>query len=267
MKHTLLSNGRHIACYESGAAGSLPLVLLHGFCEDSTLWDGLLPGLQGIHLLRMDLPGFGGSDLPLASGMDTSADAVCAMLNEFSVERCVLVGHSMGGYVALEFAARYPDRLAGLGLVHSHPYEDSPERRETRRRGIEMVQSGKRDLYVTQLFSSLFAAAFAGQHPDTVDALIENAKRQPAAGIIAALEGMIARMDHTATLRNASSPVLFLLGTDDSIITPEMGLQAAMLPDIVDIHVLEGIGHMSMYETPEKTVEIVRSFWEFCAQR
>ncbi|HRI60038.1 MAG TPA: alpha/beta fold hydrolase, partial [Saprospiraceae bacterium] len=184
MKHTLLSNGRRIAYRSDGVAGALPLVLLHGFCEDATVWDGFIAPLNNLRIIRIDLPGFGGSDLPVTSGMDVYADAVCAVLNDLSIETCVLVGHSMGGYAALEFAEKYPERLAGLSLFHSHPFEDTPERKEARRRGVEMLQSGKLDLYVAQLFPGLFAEAFAKANPQIIDALIGQGKRHSAEGIV-----------------------------------------------------------------------------------
>lgn len=265
MKHTLLANGRRIACRLDGPENGLPLVLLHGFCEDSSLWDSLLPRLGDLRILRVDLPGFGASVLPVTAGMDVYADAVCAVLNDLSVEKCVLTGHSMGGYTALEFAAKYPERLAGLGLFHSHPFEDSAERREARRRSIELIQSGKRDLYLAQFFPGLFAETFAQNNPHVIRALTENAKQAPAEGIVYGLEGMMERKNHEQTLREAAFPVLFLLGELDALVPPEQGLKAAVLPAVADVHLLPGVGHMAMFESIEKSGEIVRRFWEFCA--
>lgn len=267
MKQTLLANGRRIVYNAGVPLKGLPLVLLHGFCEDAAVWESVLPGWGDLPVVRVNLPGFGGSDLPPAPGMDACADAVCAVLNDLSIERCVLVGHSMGGYAALEFAEKYPERLSGFGLFHSHPWEDTPERKEHRRRGIGMLQAGKRDLYVAQLFPGLFAPVFAKAYPEVVDQLIGHGKRQRVEGIIAALEGMIGRKDHSRTLRDAACPVLFLLGAEDPIIPQAEALRAAVLPDIADVHVLPGVGHMGMFEAPEKVVEIVRQFWEFCARR
>ncbi|HRI61537.1 MAG TPA: alpha/beta hydrolase, partial [Saprospiraceae bacterium] len=160
-----------------------------------------------------------------------------------------------------------PERLAGLGLFHSHPFEDTPERKEARRRGIEMLQSGKRDLYVAQLFPGLFTEAFAKANPQMIAALIGQGKRHSAEGIAAALESMITRKNHTETLRRIACPVLFLLGALDAVVPPEQGLQAAVLPDIAEVHILQGIAHMGMFEAPENCVEIVRGFWQFCANR
>ena len=268
MKYSLLANGRRIVFYTSGRAKNvLPLVFLHGFCEDSSLWQPVLPCFKATRTVRIDLPGFGGSDEPLAPGMEGYADAVCAILNEMGIEYCILAGHSMGGYAALTFARNHPERLAGLALVHSHPYEDSPERKENRQRAIEMVLSGKKDLYVAQLFPGLFAPAFAREHPEVVQALIRLGRRQPAAGIVAALEGMVSRKDEQETLRTLPCPVLFLLGDQDSIIPPGWVLQVAHLPAIADIQLLAGVGHMGMFEAPVQTGTILSNFWQFCTSR
>jgi len=249
--------------YRGGRLGP-SLVLLHGFCEDSSLWDTLLPYLTDIPMLRVDLPGFGSAPLPDAPRMDVYARAVRDALDRAGIEKCVLVGHSMGGYTALEFAARWPERLAGLGLFHSHPYADPPARREVRLRGIEMMQNGKKDLYVAQLFPGLFAPAFAAEHPEVVNALIVNGKRQSAAGIAAALECMMDRREHLDTLKNMGCPVQFLLGSEDTLVPLEDALRAAILPEIADIQVLPGVGHMAMLEATEAAARAIKAFWQFC---
>ncbi|MBL7776632.1 MAG: alpha/beta fold hydrolase, partial [Saprospiraceae bacterium] len=112
MKNTLLFNGRRIAYFlsEDGwDSPNAPLVLLHGFCEDASMWAPVLPYLSGLPVLRIDLPGFGASDLAIVPGIEGYAAAVCAVLNELNLPRCVLFGHSMGGYTALAIAAQHPE--------------------------------------------------------------------------------------------------------------------------------------------------------------
>lgn len=269
MKTVRLADGRRIACYPGGehAADALPLVLLHGFCEDASVWDAVLPLFGDVPTWRMDLPGFGKSDLPPVPGMEGYAASVLGVLDALGIGRCVLAGHSMGGYTALAFAQKYPNRLAGMSLVHSHPYPDSPERVEGRRRGIEMVQAGKKDLYVAQLFPGLFAPLFASAHPETVEALVLRGHQQPGEGIVAALEGMIARKEHLDTLRDCRFPVQFILGDQDTIIPLEDALAAATQPTVADIRVLPGVGHLAMLEQPQQTASMLRDFWQFCLQQ
>ncbi len=261
MKKIQISGQQEIAYYLDGPAGALPLVLIHGFCEDASVWDPILPFLEPLPLIRLDLPGFGGSGLPVSGSVEAYAEAIHAALQLLEVKKCVLVGHSLGGYVAQEYMQRYPEHLGGVVLFHSHPYPDSAERIEIRRRGIEMLRHGKRDLYVTQLFPGLFAPAFAAAHPEVVGALIENGKKQHPEGIIAAIEAMIGRPAYLKTLEQAPCPVQFLLGAEDALIPLDNALKAAALPPVCDLHVLPGVGHMGMWEAPEKCGQFVRGFY------
>ena len=261
MKQIRISEKQQIGYYMNGPKHDTPIVLLHGFCEDSSVWAPMLPHLDQLPLIRMDLPGFGGSDVPPSARMEHYADALHAALHLLDVRRCVLIGHSLGGYIAQEFLLRHPEMLAGVGLFHSHPYPDNAERIVIRKRGIEMLQQGKKDLYVSQLFPGLFAPAYAAAHPEVVQALIEKGKQQPAAGIIAAIEAMIERPAYFKALENAHCPVQFLLGAEDAIIPLDGALKAAAMPAVSDLHVLQGVGHMGMWEAPEQCAQYVREFY------
>ncbi len=260
MQHVLLHNGRRVAYRTNGRGRATPMVLLHGFCEDSSVWDAVSGSLRGRRLIRIDLPGFGGSEAPLTASIGAYADAVCAVINELDIQQIALLGHSLGGYTALDFAARHPERLAALGLAHSHPFPDPAERLTVRRRSIELLQQGKKDLYVAQLFGGLFDPAFAAQHPDAVERMIERAKTFSTEGIIAAIEAMMGREDHTITLRDIACPVLLLMGETDALIPPALLNDFIHLPRLTDIHILPGVAHMGMLEAPERVVEILEKF-------
>lgn len=245
-----------------------PLVLLHGFCEDASVWNDWLAAGPLAPTLTIDLPGFGSSPLPSApADLADYAAAVKEALDERNLSQCVLVGHSLGGYVALEFAQKYPERLAGLGLFHSHPFEDTDDRKEARRRGIELLHSGKRDLYVAQLFPNLFETNYKVEHPEVLGKLIAHGQTQPTEGIVAALEAMIGRRNHTLTLAGLNCPALFLLGKEDTLVPLEDTLAVAASTPVSEVQVLSGVAHMGMFEAPERTREIVRNFWERSAGR
>lgn len=267
MKYCATQHGNRVAYAWAARGSGVPLVLVHGFCEDHLLWASLQSSLKPASILLLDLPGFGQSELPQLPEMQSYAVAVKAVLDTEEIEQCVLIGHSMGGYAALEFAAHWPERLVGLGLFHSHPFEDTAERKIARQRGIETLQAGKRDLYVAQLFPNLFAESYLKGHPDVLEALISNGKNQSPKGIIAALQAMLNRRDHQKTLCDITCPVLFLLGQLDTLVPPEQALKAALLPTMSDLHLLPEAAHMAMFESSEETVEILNSFWDFCGQR
>ncbi len=267
MKHILLANGCQVAVHFSENAvnaKAIPLVLLHGFCEDSSLWGAFLPQLKEIPVIMIDLPGFGQSDLPTAPDIATYAQAVLSVLDSLEVKQCMLVGHSLGGYVALEFGARWGERLVGMGLFHSHPFPDNEERKMARMRGVEMLRSGKRDLYVSQLFPNLFSPAFAQSHPEVVNDMIKTGKKQSPEGIVAALLAMSTRHDHQQTLKDIACPVLLLLGAEDGLIPVDQGWQAALLPTVASIEIMPGVAHMGMFEAPDKSAAVLQGFYSQC---
>lgn len=264
MKLVELPSGGALAVHFWGRAISendIPMVLVHGFCEDAGIWSELTPYLSDIPGISIDLPGFGHSTPPLRPEMSAYALALEEALAALHIKCCVLVGHSLGGYVTLEFASVYSDRLAGFGLFHSHPFEDDDVRKTNRRRGIEMLEAGKKDLYVTQLFPGLFAPAFTEKHPDVLAKVTEEGKKQAKAGIIAALKAMMNRRDHQATLQQAGCPSLFLLGTEDTLVPLESAWKVTLLPKVAEVCVLPGVGHMGMLEEAAASAEALRSFY------
>jgi pimeloyl-ACP methyl ester carboxylesterase len=265
MEHVLLHNGRRVAYSISGRGSRPPAVLLHGFCEDRSVWDAVWPHLRGRRLIRIDLPGFGGSEAPLTASIGAYADAICTVLNELDIRQVLLLGHSLGGYTALAFAVQYPERLAALGLIHAHPFQDVPDRLKARQRSIELLQQGKKDLYVTQLFSGLFDPAFAARHPEVVETMIRRAKEFSTEGIIGAIEAMMHRDDHTETLRQAACPVLLLMGETDALIPSALLNDFIHLPRLAHIHILPGVAHMAMLEAPERCAELVMEFMDYAS--
>ena len=264
MKQLFLPGGGRVAIHFSGndiLQDSIPLVLLHGFSEDSSMWEILVPHLKDIPMLAIDLPGFGQSDLPAAPNIERYAQAVIGTLDALQVQRFVLVGHSLGGYVALEIAAHWGDRLAGLGLFHSHPFADDEALKAARMRSVDMLRSGKRDLIVSQLFPRLFSASFASKHPDVLNAMIEQGKKQSAEGLAYGHLAMMSRADHQETLKKVSFPVLFLLGTADDLVPLEKAWQTALLPNISSIEVMEGVAHMGMFEATSQSATVIQSFY------
>lgn len=256
-------HGTPIAFTQQGQ-GDCPMVMLHGFCEDSSVWQPMLPMLSDISLLCIDLPGFGKSGQPSAPSMEAYSSAVQTVLDQTGTKRCILVGHSMGGYMALEFASRWPERLLGLGLFHSHPFTDQEERKTARRRGIETVMAGKQDLYVSQLFPNLFAPEYLQQHPDILQHLTRQGKQQPADGIVNALQAMLDRKDHQKTLEQLGCPTLFILGKKDGLIPYELGLQVSLLPEVSQVHLFSPVGHMGMWEDTAGCASALYGFISLC---
>lgn len=118
-----------------------PVVLIHGFGEDHRIWHKQLPSLQTNHnVLLPDLPGTGASVPFHDLSIESMADAVLLMLEEEQIDRCIMLGHSMGGYVTLAFAEKYPERLQAFGLIHSTAYADSEEKKKPAKNQLHLYR-------------------------------------------------------------------------------------------------------------------------------
>ncbi len=240
----------------------IPVVFLHGFCEESSIWNDFIDSFTDNYIVCIDLPGFGKSGYQNCS-INDMASIVNTVLNEIDVEKIILIGHSMGGYVALEFAKLYPEKVLGLSLFHSQPFADSDEKKENRKKSIDFIQNNGSILFVKQLIPKLFAPRFGSTSSLTISKLILTASNYGKEGIINALDAMINRSDNQVVLKNARFPVLFIVGADDLAIPKENSLKQLVLPDISEIHILSGVGHMGMFEAKNECVSILKTFIGF----
>ena len=258
-----LSTGR--ISYTLQGAGPV-LLLVHGFAFDRTIWEGLLPDLSiRYRVLRIDLPGFGDSTLDTPYSMDRLAEVFNAVLDAESITECVLIGHSMGGYAALAFAEQFPEKLRGIGLCHSHPFADSPEKKENRRRSGALIGKRGHERFVREMIPNLFAASFAEAHPGLITQLTERALSFPAAAYISGLEAMSHRPDQTALLTAYPHlPWLFVIGEADDFVPLEALKEAALVPDIASVVLLESVGHMGMFEAPRQIARRITEFADLC---
>jgi pimeloyl-ACP methyl ester carboxylesterase len=255
-----------VLSFSDRGAGSA-LVFLHGFCEDARIWDDFAaPFREKYRVIGIDLPGFGRSAAAPGISIAGMAEAVKGTLDEVSVSEMTLIGHSMGGYVALEYARRWPETLRALGLFHSHPYADSEEKKEARLKSADFVRRHGSLPFVAQLIPSLFAPDFARKNQGIVQELVQRAATYDPEGIATALEAMRNRSDLSAILQNAIFPVLFLIGAEDQAIPAELSKRQTTLPPVASIHYLPGVGHMGMLEAPEVTQGIFRNFLKILAQ-
>ena len=195
-------------------AGEKCVVLLHGYLESSLVWEDFVPYLyKEVRVVTLDLPGHG---ISVVTGevhtMDFLADTVADALTALGIGRCTLVGHSMGGYVALAFCERHPEMLDGLVLLSSTPNRDTPEKAENRRREIALVKAGKKEMLARVAPAAGFAEENRARMQDHIEDLTEQVFLTEDEGIVALLGGMIARKDQNAMLRSSKVPQLFILG-------------------------------------------------------
>ena len=262
--HYINFKGKKIA-YRVHGKGQ-PLVLIHGLCEDSTIWDEFIKGLVGeFQIIRPDLSGFGESELLSEHSIDVMAESVKAVLDDMGISKCVMVGHSLGGYVSVTLAEKYPAVLTGLGLFHSHPFADVPEKKEERRKSIEFVKTNGHIVYVKQLIPKLFAELFATSNEFLINSLIFKASKYSPETIIGTQQAMLERTDNSEVIKKINCPVLLIIGKQDKTVPYERSLKMMPLPAIADIHILPKVAHMGMFTAKDKTVKIVRNFMQLCA--
>jgi pimeloyl-ACP methyl ester carboxylesterase len=165
----------------------------------------------------------------------------------------------MGGYVTLAYAAKYPGKLKGFGLFHSHAFADSPEAKRNRNRAISIVKAD-RGGFIYNFIPDLFAPENISKYEKEIKKLFDEALLTSRKAIIASLEGMKYRTDKLDVLINARVPVLFILGKKDSRIPFKKTLAQAALPPIGEILVLDRVGHMGFIEARKFTLMAIEGF-------
>lgn len=245
--------------------GDRCIVLLHGYLESLLVWEEFVPLLyKHVRVVTLDLPGHGISEVKgEIHSMDFLADTVAEGLHALGIDRCTLVGHSMGGYVALAFLERHAAMLDGLVLLSSTPNADTPEKAENRRREIALVRAGKKDALARIAPAAGFAPENRPRLKDAIEDLIEQVFITEDEGIVALLNGMLARPDRNAILQQSSVPHLFIFGRKDGYISVSAAESLAAAHPRAKVVWLENSGHMGFLEEPETTA---RTLLEFTTQ-
>ncbi len=236
-------------------------MMVHGFGEDSSIWDNQVRHLkEQYRLLVPDLPGTGRSEMTDDMTMEGMADILYELLLDEGIKKCTLFGHSMGGYISLAFAEKHPDKLRAFGLIHSTAFADTEEKKNTRRKGIEFIgQYGAFEFFKTAV-PNLFSEKTRTQNPDLVKHFIASLKDYKPEPQIRYYESMIGRPDRTQVLRDLKVPVLFIAGREDKAVPYQDSLLQCHLPEICYFHAFENSGHLSMLEEPEKLNKKLEKF-------
>lgn len=235
------------------------IIFLHGFLEDNSIWDAVQQQLQNKYrCIAIDLLGHGKSDcIGFVHQMKHFAESVHAVLRHLKLRKVHLIGHSLGGYVALAFAELYPANVKGLCLLNSTSNEDSDERKEIRDRAIEMAKSNYENL-VKMSIANLFYQQNITRFSSQIETLKNKALQTPVQGYIAAQEGMKIRKNRNHILKNATFKKLMIAGANDPIIPLTVSKKEAEAT-ITPLVILEG-GHMSFIENKENLTKALADF-------
>ena len=237
------------------------VVLLHGFLETSVMWKNLASEIEFEHrVITIDLLGHGQTGcLGYIHTMEMMGEAVTAVLNHLKIKKSVLIGHSMGGYVALALAEAFPERIDGLCLMNSTPFADSPERQANRDRAIKAVKYNHINfirMSIVNLFSPDNRLLFVKE----IESIKLEAMKLPLQGIVAALEGMKIRKDRSEILKQMTAPKIVLLGKEDPVLEYD-SLKIQLQALEIDIKSFSG-GHMSYIENELELTYKIKRFIE-----
>ncbi|WP_285766178.1 alpha/beta hydrolase [Peribacillus sp. SI8-4] len=244
--------------YIETGKGNKTLLFIHGFCGSHEYWKDIISKLKDeFRIVAVDLRGHGESEPISASfSIEDMADDLAAVLEDLGIDQVYMFGHSLGGYVTLAFAERFPGKLSGFSLVHSTALPDDKAGKEGRLKSIETIEAKGVPAFVDGLVPKLFA------HSD--DPRIQSAKeigyKTSEGGAIGSLHAMRARVDRNHVLKETKLPVLLVAGEQDKIISAEktFSVEGSHIQKVT----LEGSGHMGMLETPRRLAEEIREFAE-----
>lgn len=257
-RRVTLPSGVTYAVDERGE-GDTAVLFLHGYPLDRTLWRAQLEGLRGHRLLAPDLRGFGGSehrDPPRT--LEAHADELAALCDALGVRRVIPVGLSMGGYLALAFAERHRERLAGLVLMDTRAGADDAAGRANRDAAIATAERDGAAAIAEAMLPKLFAEGVAAGVRESITAMMQ---RVPVSGITAALAAMRDCADRTVLLPTLDGvPTLVVVGSEDRLTPPEAARAMAGAIPGAELVEIEGAGHLPPVERPATVTETLQRF-------
>lgn len=269
-----LINGIHIHYEDIGDGPAL--LLIHGFPLDHTMWTHQVEALKDDYrLITPDLRGHGQSQAPRGPyRMDHMADDLRALVQALGVSKVVLLGLSMGGYIALAFWRIYPRLVRALVLTDTRAAADTPDGRLNRQAMVQRVQDGERVAVVEELLPKLISPTTLENKPQVVGHVRRMMSNTPPVGLIGALRGMAERPDSTPTLATIAVPTLIVAGQDDTLTPPAQaqamravilakrrgrGARRTMIPEVT-FSVIPDAGHLAPLENPTAFNQALREF-------
>ncbi|MGQ9523760.1 MAG: alpha/beta fold hydrolase [Armatimonadota bacterium] len=253
-------NGVRIV-YEDAGSGD-PVVLIHGFPFSRRMWRLQLPALQErFRVIAPDLRGHGESGVPPGPySMGAMAGDVAALLDRLSIQKAVLVGLSMGGYVALAFCRRWPGRVSALVLADTKAEPDTPEGKQARDELVAAVCKVGMEAVVQRMLPRLLSPKTLQDKPEVAEEVKSMMLATQPEGAIGALQGMRDRPDSTDVLRSIECPVLCVCGEDDVLSPPSTAQAMASIARSGKAEVISSAGHLPNMENPETFNRVLLAF-------
>lgn len=238
----------------------MDVVLLHGFGEDASVWGEFVKKLPTGH--QYYCPDF--ASLSHLKSMSDYADWLKAFTDENGLKKIVLIGHSMGGYITLEFAKKHPGSIKGLGLFHSTAMPDSDEKKKNRDKTAAFIEKNGSMEFISGFYPNMFSETFKKDNKESIDKRKALSQKIPEEALIAATLAMKTRKDHQTTLKKLTVPVLQIIGGQDTFIPKEQAIEQSRLLQKPYVLVLDQVAHAGMFEAPELCSSFISTFLENC---
>lgn len=252
---------RRLRMLEAGAGW--PLLLIHAFPLTADMWRPQLEAVpNGWHYIAADLPGFGGEEREgtVAPGMDDFAADVEGLLDAMEIDRAVIGGCSMGGYVTFALFRRAPERFSGMVLADTRATSDTPDGKSARRAMSELVKAQGPTAVADQMMEKLLGPTTRAGRPQVEREVRRLITSNSVRGIDDAIHAMMARPDSGPTLDRISVPTLVIVGEED-VLTPVSDSEA--LHEAIDrshLVILERAGHLASMEAPDAFSKVLADF-------
>lgn len=240
------------------------VLLLHGYLESLETFETFANDLSKLaRVITIDLPGHGSSELKVKScSVENMDEAVNELVTHLQVEKINLIGHSMGGYVALAFADKYKEKLDSFCLFHSSPNADTEEKKANRKREIELINQNKKEIICKTSIPNTFSNNNLDKFATEIEQITKIACKTSDKGIIVALEAMMNRPDRNHVLKALDIPKVSIMGQEDNFIPLSVAKEIAKANDL-NPFILENSGHMGFIEQRQESLrEIFRLVYQ-----
>src|SRR4030095_1641795 len=281
MQERRLTYNSHSIFYRVVGSGGL-VVFIHGFGENGEFWmppqtppkERLAPIFENASLLSKfkfiipDVPGAGNSEMIDDMSVEGMAEVIKVIIDTESPKvppsggfrGACIIGHSMGGYISLAVAEKYPQYVKGLGLFHSTAYADTEEKKSARRKGIQFIKEHGAFEFLQTANYNLFSQISKDKMAGLIDEFIDSLRNFKAEALVSYYEAMIRRPDRSSILKNLQIPMLFVAGKYDTAIPLNDVLEQCHLPEISYFHTLAQSGHMGTMEEAGKSNSILNDY-------
>jgi len=256
------ASGINVSYLEEGTSTTLPLIFIHGFPFNKEMWSTQLTALGNAYrCIAYDVRGHGDSEAGAAQfSIPQFADDLLSFMDALKIDKAIIVGLSMGGYIALHAIEKNAGRIAGLILCDTQCAADTQEGRDKRKKTIAFIQKNGLEVYTEESLKNLFAPASLQLKTEEVSFIKNTILNTKPDNICLTLQALADRKEKCTILKDINVPALILVGKEDKITSPEAAEKMHQEINGSEIGIIDGAGHLSNLENPEGFNERMKSF-------